>query len=97
MTVDCVTLEIILIVDKVVDNTLVLCLEDAAVLSSPCNGHGDIGNKGHLVLELLLDCVVKRHNDSAADKSFSESLREGAGNVTESATGHKGQRLTSYV
>ena len=47
VAVDTVTLEIILVVDKVVDYTACTCLKNAAVLSAPRNGHGNVRNKLH--------------------------------------------------
>ena len=50
VTVDRVTLEIILIVQKIVYNAVVLCLKNSAVLTSPCNRNRDMSDELHLFL-----------------------------------------------
>ena len=43
--------EVILVVDKVVDNAVALGLEQAAVLAAPAHRHAEIGDIGQRILE----------------------------------------------
>ncbi len=92
MTVNSLTLEIILIVKEIIYDAVSAKLENTAVLTSPRYGDGDMSYKLHLILILLLNTVVQRHYDSASDKTLSQSLRKTSGNVSETARSQK--RLT---
>ena len=39
VSVDCGTLEIILVVNKIIDNAVIFCFKNSAILTSPCNGN----------------------------------------------------------
>ena len=97
VAVDRVTLEIILVVNKIIDNAVVLSFKNSAILTSPCNGNRNVSDKLHCVLELLLDCVIHRKNNTAADKPLSQCMRQRSCNITESAARNERECLRGGI
>lgn len=58
VTVDRITLEIILVINKIIYNAVVLCFKNSAILASPCHGNRDVSDELHRILKLLLDGVI---------------------------------------
>ena len=85
MPVKPVTLEIILIIYKIVNNAVHMGFKYSAILPPPCNRHGYATNKIHFFAQLIGNTAVKRHNYAAAHKPFSERLGQCAGNVGKPA------------
>lgn len=78
IAVNSVALKIILIIQKIIDNAIVLSLKNSAILPAPCHGHGYARDKRHGIFKLLLNAVIERHNNAAPYKTFPESLRQTA-------------------
>ena len=72
VAVDSVSFKIILVVKKIEDNAVQFRFKNAAVLSSPAYGNRNGSDKLHFILIFLFDRIIKRHNHTAADQSFSE-------------------------
>ncbi len=63
--VQLVALEIILVVDKIIGAVIPASPEETAVLVSPRNRNGEVGDEIHLAFQLIGDRAIKRHDDSA--------------------------------
>ena len=63
--VQLISLEVILVVDEVVGTIVPACPEQTAVLMSPCDRNGEVGDEVHLAFELIGNGAVQRHNDTA--------------------------------
>ena len=97
MTVNSLTLKIILIINKIADNTLIFKFEYPAVLTSPCNGNGDVRYKAHLIFILLRNPFIHRHNEPAAYETASERYGQTARNIGKSAACNKRLRFADSI
>ena len=87
--------EVILVVDKVVDNAVALGLEQAAVLAAPAHRHAEIGDIGQRILEFQI--AVQRHNDAGVDAIANQRLGQSARNVGQAAGLGKGSSLAGCI
>ena len=85
MPVKPVALEIILIIYKIVNNAVHMGFKYSAILPPPCNRNGYTADKAHFFAQLIGNTAVKRHNNAAAHKPFSERLGQRARNIGKTA------------
>ena len=85
MTVKPVALEIILIIYKIINNAVHMGFEYSAILPPPCNRNGYTADKAHFFAQLIRNAAVKRHNNAAAHKPFSQRLGQRARNIGKTA------------
>ena len=85
MTVKPVTLEIILIIYKIINNAVHMGFKYSAILPPPRNRNGYTADKAHFFAQLIRNAAVKRHNNAAAHKPFSERLGQRARNIGKTA------------
>ena len=66
--------EIVLIIQKVIDHTVVLGLEHPAVLAAPRNRHRKTGQKRHRLPQLLRHRFIERQDHTAAHQTDPQGL-----------------------
>ena len=97
VTVQTLTLEIILVIQQIVDDAIHLSLEHAAILTAPCHRHGQAGEEGHLITKFLRNALIQRHHHAATHQAGAHSLGQGACHVSQTTGGGKRQRLAGNV
>ena len=97
VTVEGAALEVVFVVDEVVGAVVPASPEQAAVLVSPRDGHGEVGDEVHLILQILRDGAVERNNDAAVLSLSAQGMRKAARNVGKTAAAAEGIRLGSTV
>ena len=93
--VQAAALEIVLVIDEVVDNTVALGLEEAAVLAAPADRHAKVGDIGQAILEFQV--TVQRHDNTGVDAVLDQSLGQCTGHVGQAAGLGKGSSLAGCI
>ena len=93
--VQATTLEIVLVIDEVVDNTVALGLEEAAVLAAPADRHAEVGDIGQAILEFQV--TVQRHDNTGVDAVLDQSLGQCTGHVGQAAGLGKGSSFAGCI
>ena len=93
-----VALEVILVVEEIVCNTVNFLRENAAVLMTPANRNSEVGDKAHLFLLLGFDCVdIVRHNNTRVVPCLNECFGKRTCYICETAACCKGQRFACCI
>ena len=71
IAVNRIAFKIILVVKKIIYYAAGSCFKNSAILSAPRNGHRNMRNEFHTVFKLLLNSVIKGHNNPCAYKALS--------------------------
>ena len=97
VTIEGAALEVVFVVDEVVGAVVPARPKQAAVLVSPRYGYGEVGDEVHLVLQILRNGAVERHNDTAILTFSAKGMRKAAGNIGKTAAAAEGIRLRCTV
>ena len=95
--VELVALEVILVIDEVVGAVVPSCPEQTAVLMSPRNRYGEVGDEVHLTLQLVGDRTVQRHNDAAVMTFAAYGMGQRTCHVGETAATRKRVGFTRAI
>ena len=93
-TVSC---EVVFVIKQVICNAVYHRGEYAAVLISPCNRHGEIGEVAALIFQLLLYLSVVGYYHAAVVALFIDSAWQRACYVCKSARSYKRQSLAGCI
>ena len=77
--------EIVLIIDKVVRDTVMIKVHDADIRISPVEGHIERSDVIHFVFPFLFDAGIQRHDSSYIKIPLVDIFRKRAGNIGQSS------------
>ena len=89
--------EIVLIIQKVIDHTVVLGLEHPAVLAAPRNRHRKTGQKRHRLPQLLRHRFIERQDHTAAHQTDPQGLGKRTRDIRQPTRGGKGLGFAGRV